>query len=98
MSDNTVVRVVLNKKTGEMEVKVVGHENNASCSISDDHDIISKIANNIGKITEEDNTEEYYDEIYENKVYSGYNKENDKENEEEDSKKIDSKTNLGFGV
>ena len=94
MSDNAIVRVVLNKKTGKMEVKVIGHENNASCSLSDDHSIISKIAKNIGKITDEDNTEEYYDEKYGTEVSTGYNKL--KDNDEEKSK--NEKIGLGYGV
>ena len=93
MSENTIVRVTVNKKTGKMDIKVVGHEN-TSCSLADDHDIISKIASNIGKITDEDNTEEYYDEKYGTEVSSGYNSGND----DGEEKKKEEKIGLGFGV
>jgi hypothetical protein len=94
MSDNTIVRVTVNKKTGKMEIKIVGHENNASCSLADDHELVTKLAKNIGSITDRDNTDEYYQELYNTKVSKGYNS----ADEESEEKKKSDKISLGFGV
>lgn len=94
MSGTADIQIRINKKTGTYEVTVLGHGDGASCSLEMDHDLITKIAQSMGSVTDEDNTEEYYEEMYGGSSVSKH--QGNKECVE--GKKKEDKISLGYGV
>ena len=95
MSNTTNVRVKINKSTGKYEVEVVGHDGVSACSLDLDHSIIEAIASSMGKVTDEDNTQEFYREQA-GEVYSKPHKEILTQDQDASQKGDD--LNLGFGA
>ena len=101
---DVIVRLTVNKRTGQYEAKIVKHEGGSTCGDGVDESIIEDLLNaevpGFGKMAmQEDSghTCEYFEERQAKQRPHSYRQVDD-EDDEDDYRRKDKKLDLGYGV